>query len=183
MALDCLESLQQREIDYWRQSEHESPDSDSVYNLVNKMSDIPVFMEVLQRYQPVHFKSEPIHLLELGGGQGWSACLVKRLLPEARVTLTDISPFAIQSAHKWETVFQVRLDAAYACSSFAINEPDDSVDVVYCFAAAHHFRAHRQTLKELHRICVRAASALYLYEPVCPLLVFLRLSSDQPRPA
>jgi SAM-dependent methyltransferase len=172
MALDRLESLQQREIDYWRQSEHESPDSDSVYNLVNKMSDVPVFMEVLQRYQAVHFKSEPMHLLELGGGQGWSACLVKRLFPQVRVTLTDISSFAIQSAHKWETVFQVRLDAAYACSSFAINEPDDSVDIVYCFAAAHHFRAHRQTLKELHRILRPGGVALYLYEPVCPRFLY-----------
>lgn len=35
-------------------------------------------------------------------------------LPATHVTLTDISPFAVQSARKWEALFQTRLDAAYA---------------------------------------------------------------------
>lgn len=166
--MDQLESLQQREIDYWRESEHESPESGSIQNVINKMSDIPVFVDALQRYESLLNRSGPLRILELGGGQGWSTCLIKRLHPSAHVTLTDISTYAVQSAHKWERVFETRLDAAYACYSYDIKEPSDSLDVVYCFAAAHHFRAHRRTLKELHRVLRPSGTALYLYEPTCP---------------
>lgn len=171
MTTDRLESLQQREIDYWRESEHESPESDSIHNLVNKMSDVPVFMEAFQRYAPLLSAPGPLRVLELGGGQGWSACLMKCLYPTAHVILTDISPYAVQSAKKWERVFQTKLDASYSCYSYDIKEPSESVDVVYCFAAAHHFRAHRRTLQELRRILRPGGFALYLYEPVCPRLL------------
>lgn len=166
--MDRLESLQQREIDYWRDSEHESPASDSIHNVINKMSDVPVFMDALQRYESLFKRPGVPHILEMGGGQGWSTCLIKRLHPSAHVTLTDISPFAVQSSPKWERVFETKLDAAYACYSYDIKEPADSLDVVYCFAAAHHFRAHRRTLKELHRVLRPGGTALYLYEPTCP---------------
>lgn len=171
MTMDRLESLQQREIDFWRESEHEAPESDSIHNIVNKMSDVPVLMDVLQRYQALFAAPRPPRVLELGGGQGWSTCLLKRLHPSAHVTLTDISPYAVQSTHKWERIFQTKLDAAYACYSYDIREPADSVDVVYCFAAAHHFRAHRRTLKELHRILRPGGTALYLFEPTCPQIL------------
>lgn len=167
-----LEELQRKEVDYWRDSPHESPDSDSVYNLVNKMSDVPTFMEVLQGYLPAHFSAPALRVLELGGGQGWSACLLKRLCPQASVTLTDISSYAVQSAHKWERVFDVKLDAANACTSYETREPPDSVDVVFCFAAAHHFRAHHRTLAEIRRILRPGGVALYLFEPVCPRVLY-----------
>jgi SAM-dependent methyltransferase len=168
MTIDRLDSLQQREINYWRDSEHEGPDSDSVQNIINKLSDVPVFVDALQRYEPLFSRPGPLRVLELGGGQGWSTCLIKRLHPSAHVTLTDISPYAVQSAPKWEAIFQTKLDAAYACYSYDIKESSDSVDVAYCFAAAHHFRAHRRTLTELHRILRPGGTALYLYEPTCP---------------
>lgn len=165
---DRLTALQQREVDFWRDSAEESPKSDSIHNIINKMSDVPVFMDVLQRYESVFSRPGSPHILELGGGQGWSTCLIKRLYPSARATLTDISPYAVQSAPKWERMFETKLDAAYACCSYDIPEPEESVDVVYCFAAAHHFRAHRRTLKELHRVLRPGGTALYLYEPTCP---------------
>ena len=170
--MDRLASLQQREIDYWRESEHERPDSDSIHNLVNKMSDVPVFMDILQRYHRLFLKDGSVRALELGGGQGWSACLIKRLYPSAHVTLTDISPFAVESAGKWESVFQTKLDAAYSCNSYETKEAADSIDVAYCFAAAHHFRAHRRTLTELRRILRPGGSAIYMFEPACPRMLY-----------
>lgn len=166
-TMDQLGSLQQLEIDYWRESEHEAPESDSIHNLINKMSDVPVFMEAVRPYAPLFAKPDA-RVLELGGGQGWSACLVKRLFPGARVTLTDISPYAVQSVSKWEAVFKTRIDSGYACLSYEIPERDHSLDLIYCFAAAHHFRAHRRTLRELHRVLRPGGAAVYLYEPTCP---------------
>ena len=47
-------------------------------------------------------------------------------------------------------------------------EPDASVDVVFCFAAAHHFGTHRRTLAEIHRVLRAGGVAHYFYEPACP---------------
>lgn len=180
-----LKSFEQREIDYWRDSEHESPESDSIYNLVNKMFDVGVLMNILDLYKGEFIRDPSCRVLELGGGQGWGACLVKRSFPDAHVTLTDVSTFAVQSAGKWERLFGVSLDSTYACTSYATRELCDSVDIVFCFAAAHHFHAHRKTLAEIRRILRPGGVAMYFYEPTCPRLLhaFAYNRANRIRPA
>lgn len=161
-----IEEKQRIEIDYWRTSDTEAPDIDSVHNLVNKVAEAEIFLEALAALRgelPARGR-----VLELGGGQGWAACLYKRLNPACEVVATDISQFAIASAPKWERLWSVKLDGAYACRSYETLEPSASVDLVFAFQAAHHFLAHRRTLLEIARILKLGARACYLLEPATP---------------
>jgi SAM-dependent methyltransferase len=166
----CVESRQSIEIDYWRTSEHESPLANSVHNLANKMSEAVVFLDCLPRYAGESAARGLV--LEIGAGQGWASCVFKRLYPEASVKATDISPHAVASAHKWEQVLEVRLADAYACKSYETREAASSVDLVFTFAAAHHFVRHRATLREIARILRPGGRAVYLYEPTAPRLLY-----------
>src|SRR5262249_2119080 len=161
-----LEAKEQLEIDAWRNSPTEAPGVDSIENLVNKLTDAPVFLEALARHR-VRF-ARATRILELGGGQGWASCLLKkRLGAGSHVTASDLSPFAIASAGIWERVFDVRLDATLHCRSYEIPIAAGGVDLVFAFQAAHHFVAHRRTLRELHRVPARGGVPLYLHEPTC----------------
>src|SRR3954447_26271403 len=101
------------EIRAWSESPTESPQSESVENILNKASGARVFMEKLQDYAG-YFK-QASSILELGGGQGWAACLVKRLYPHASVTTTDLSSAAVESLHKWEHIWKVKLERSVSC--------------------------------------------------------------------
>lgn len=93
-----IDLKQKLEIEFWRDSKKESPESDSVYNIVNKLSDAGVFLDCIKRHKDKFRDSGRV--LELGGGQGWASCIYKCLYPNSFVTATDISPFAIQSLPK-----------------------------------------------------------------------------------
>jgi SAM-dependent methyltransferase len=96
---------------------------------------------------------------------------LKKQFPRARVWVSDISGYALASLAKWERIFDTRIQGAQACRSYEIPVPGESFDLVFCFAAAHHFRAHRRTLRELRRVLRPNGVGLYLYEPSCsPLL-------------
>jgi SAM-dependent methyltransferase len=92
--------------------------------------------------------------------------VVKRLFPSARVT--HISKDALGSVWKWEHLCQARLDKIYPPLSYELAEEHDSVDLIFCFASAHHFGAHRRTLREISRVLRPGGKCLYLYEPSCP---------------
>lgn len=164
-----LHVKEQIEIDYWKNSPTERPDSNSIENIVNKISDAPAFLDCLRQYAEVFSNSRTI--LELGAGQGWASCIVKRTYPQARVIATDISEFALASIHKWEHIFQAKVDATKACRSYEILQPDASVSCIFCFASAHHFVAHRRTLAEIFRILEPGGHCFYFYEPSCPAYI------------
>lgn len=163
MSVEDRESL---ERDYWRDSPTERPGVDSLLNLLNKFADARRFNRSLERHCKVFEGRRDI--VELGGGQGWASCIVKRVHPSAQVTLTDLSEDAIASLPVWERVFATRIDRRMACRSAEIPLEDESIDLAFCFAAAHHFPNHRATFRELRRVLRSGGACVYFYEPTCP---------------
>ncbi|SOB80592.1 Methyltransferase domain-containing protein [Sphingomonas guangdongensis] len=158
------------ELHFWEQSSTEGAGTFSIDNLLNKMSEAPVFASELERFAGEFSRAKTV--LELGGGQLWSSCLVKARYPDAEVIGSDISASGIASAPMWENIFRVKLDGSFACTSYAIPMDDQSCDVVYAFQAAHHFGDHARTLTEVSRILRPGGVLLYLGEPVCSRLTY-----------
>jgi SAM-dependent methyltransferase len=165
--LTSLSPEQLVEIDYWRTSLTESPDSTSVDNILHKCAEARILLTEIRSYSNLFAHASVV--LELGAGQAWASALVKREFPHVRAYASDISPYAVRSVHKWEHVFSSKVDRVFACPSDDIPLDVESVDLVFCFQAAHHFRKHRSTLVEIRRILKTGGVCLYLQEPSCPV--------------
>jgi cyclopropane fatty-acyl-phospholipid synthase-like methyltransferase len=98
--MSTLQEKQKIEIEYWRDSQSERPESNSIHNIVNKLSEAAIFLNCLSKYK--NQLSETGKVLELGAGQGWASCVYKRQFPNAEMITTDISKYAIMSLQKWE---------------------------------------------------------------------------------
>jgi len=165
MADIDIQAKERSEIEFWRDSPAERPEADSVESFIHKMSEARVLLEELQ-YHHIYF-TRASSILELGAGQGWASCLVKKLFPGSRVLASDISSYAIASAGKWEEIFKVKLDGTFHCRSYEIPLSEGEVDLVFCFQSAHHFVRHRRTLREVYRVLRSGGICLYLFEPSC----------------
>jgi len=160
-SAEPLAIKEQREIDAWKGNSVEHLGS-----VASKFAESRAFLVKLGEYQDLFYGAERI--LEIGGGQGWAAGMVKRLFPDAAVYASDISPHAVAQVPEWERILKVSLDGRFACRSYDIPMPDAGLDLVFTFEAAHHFVAHRRTLVELYRVLRPGGTAIYLREPSCP---------------
>ncbi len=160
-----IEEKEKIEIQFWKNSPLENPESESIENLVNKFCEARIFLEKLAYHREYFDKAKSI--LEIGAGQGWASCIVKKLFPEQQVTASDISEYAIESSKKWEYIFKVYLDNKLPCRSYEIPLNDESIDLIFCFESAHHFIKHRKTLEDIYRVLKKGGVCLYLHEPAC----------------
>jgi ubiquinone/menaquinone biosynthesis C-methylase UbiE len=168
--MKSLEDRELSEITFWRDNGHERPEADSIGNLINKMTDCAVFVDVIEKFSDCFRSSNTV--LEIGGGQGWASCALKKIYPHLKVILTDISKYAIESKHKWERVFGVSIDKAYACKSYEIPEEDSSLDCIFCFAAAHHFADLDRTIEEIQRVLRSGGQCFFFHEPTTTPLFY-----------
>ena len=161
-----LAKKEQIEIDYWKNSPFENPKVFTKENFLNKAQELKIFnYKVYKHLSLIRGKTR---ILELGAGQGWASCYLKRyFLPKAHFTTTDISEFSIESIKYWEAVFNTKIDQVLACRSYAVPLADQSFDLIFCFAAAHHFVKIEETLQELKRLLKPRGVAIFFYEPTC----------------
>ncbi len=151
------------EIEIWRHRKLEASARLFVENLLGQARDASLFWEKLQEYDQKFDQAATI--LELGAGQGWASCILKKLWPGKMVVSSDLAPGAAGVAARWERVYDVELDGKLWCRSYALSFPENSFDLVFCFQAAHHFGRHDRTLIKLHRITADRGSVLYLHGP------------------
>jgi SAM-dependent methyltransferase len=166
-----LPTRAERELDHWRSSATERPGVFDPRNLVHKLTEAQALLEAVDRHREWFESAREV--LELGGGQGWAACLVKSLF-KGRVTGSDLSPDAVASVSIWEDVFRVHLNEVLACPSYDVPLEDRSLDLIFTFQAAHHFGAHGRTLAECQRLLRPGGALLYLHEPTSPRWIYTR---------
>jgi ubiquinone/menaquinone biosynthesis C-methylase UbiE len=63
------------------------------------------------------------------------------------------------------------IDHAAAAPAWDMAIPNESVDVVFAFAAAHHFVDHAAVLAEHWRVLRPGGVGLWLYEPTSPAIL------------
>jgi SAM-dependent methyltransferase len=143
-----------------------NPDMHSMETKIHRAAEMRVLLEKLDKFRD--YFSSAKNILELGGGYCWASCMVKWRYPDSVVVGSDITSDAFASTPFWERMYNVKVDAQVVCKSYDTGLPDGSQDLVFVFAAAHHFGRHRSTLKELSRILRPGGTALYLHEPACP---------------
>ena len=157
---------EQREREFWATSPDEQPGAFSLGLLTHKMGEARVLLEKLDAFRDLFDGAHTI--VELGAGQAWASAAVAHELGDARrLIATDIAFEAVVSHELWERQFDGRLTGLAACRSAALPFADSSVDLVFAFAAAHHFATHRSTLREIARVLRPSGHALYLHEPAC----------------
>jgi ubiquinone/menaquinone biosynthesis C-methylase UbiE len=166
-----LSQKEQVEIDFWKNSPKENPEVFSRGNFLNKTREARQFNYKINRHKKVFRKKK--NILELGAGQGWASCYLKKfLLPNSHFTVTDISIYAIESLPYWEKVYDVKIDNKLACKSYEVPLRDGSFDLIFCYAAAHHFVKLDETIKECQRLLMPGGQMIFLYEPTCSRLFY-----------
>ena len=167
--MDNVLERRKKEKDFWRLDEHEARGVESLKNLFNKIQQSQVFLRALSHagVESVLIQDN-LSVLEIGGGQGWASCVLKKNHPQLNIRSTDLSEDAVASQHLWERVFGVELQEGLACSSDSLPMDEESIDIIFAFAAAHHFVTHKETLRECSRVLKPGGQLIYFYEPVTP---------------
>lgn len=155
---------------YWRDSSYEGPGAFSAQLLTHKMTEAKVLLEKLDLFADQFDAASTV--LEIGGGQGWASCFVKDRYPHVNIVTSDLSPEALYSRHAWERVIGTNVDGAAAARVDELPFRTGSIDLVFAFAAAHHFDRMPAVLSEIRRVLSDSGVALFLHEPSCPAWVY-----------
>jgi SAM-dependent methyltransferase len=161
-----MDLFKERKENFWYDSTSNENQSElKILNIINKSGSLKSFLESIEPYMDIFRMADTI--LELGAGSGWASCLIKKLFNKKRVFSSDINEDAITGTKEWEFTFDSKLDEKIVCDSCNIPVHDETIDVVFCFQAAHHFKKFNKTFMEIHRILKPNGYCLFLHEPSC----------------
>ncbi len=166
-----IEEKEKIEIEFWKNARHENPSEFSVHSFLSKTLQLQTFHKKI--HKRIQFIRNSKNVLELGSGQGWASCFLKKwFLPHSKFTVTDISPYAIASVKYWEEIYDIKIDETHACKSYQLPFDDNSFDLIFCYAAAHHFVKIEETLNEVKRVLKKNGSCIFFYEPTSSKLFY-----------
>lgn len=168
-----LSSSDRKELVFWSTDRGEGPDADLFENVIYKSRVMIVFRSLLDRLR-IRGGDQ---VLELGAGHGWASVIVKSRFPGAHVVATDLSPDAIRNSAKYEGLIGAEIDEKWACSATSLPFEDDRFDLVFCFAAFHHFiigARYDAVLRQVHRVLKPGGRLVMLYEPSAPRFIYER---------
>ena len=94
-----LKKIRENEILFWKLSEEEKPGANSLRMSLEKISMGKILLDSLD-ISNINFTSKK-RVLEIGAGQGWASCILKKNYPNLHITTTDISSFALESVTDW----------------------------------------------------------------------------------
>lgn len=154
------------EREYWQKSDFERPGSWSLELLTLKMTEARVLLEKLARFEADFTNNATI--VEIGAGQAWGSCVVREQFPGSVVVATELAYEALYTTPRWATVIGDHPTAKAACISEELPLRDGSVDLVFAFAAAHHFADMNKVMREISRVLRKGGVALFLHEPSSP---------------
>lgn len=160
-------SSDEKELRFWSADPLEGPQGDLFDNIVYKSNFIKVF-DKLMPYLRVTGKET---VLELGGGHCWASVLLKRNYPSCYVVASDLSPDALLFSSKYEDILQSDVDEKWAFNSRNIPFEEGQFDLVFAFAAFHHFSEGNDfgpAIREVVRVLRPGGKAVLLYEPSSP---------------
>jgi ubiquinone/menaquinone biosynthesis C-methylase UbiE len=164
LELMSVTEQENKEIESWKNSKTEGLDDFTIENIVNKIMAIKFFFQAVSKHNNLFQKADSI--LELGGGQGWASCVLKKKYNTKRIVTSDITEYATGSKRYWENVFGASIEST-VCRSYKIPFHDESFDIVFCYSAAHHFKEYEKSMKEIFRVLKPGGYCLFFAEPSC----------------
>lgn len=162
-----LSRSDQKELRFWKGDPRYNRASSLWENIKTKGGELRMFEELI----PLLALRAGERVLEMGAGQAWASLMLKRLHRDCEIHASELSPEALLGAEKWERLLEIGLDGYWACQADRTPFEDEQFDLVFTFAAFHHFvigGRGRNALAEALRITKRDGRLVLLSEPTAP---------------